>query len=134
METTALVAELLVIGFQSLVWIGLLLTALFGLDPLVLLGLAFEKAHVFTTATLIGLAYLVGIIIEQLSLRAFGSEGIRHCKRSEAIPYDAGGDCFVAKTAPRNDRRVPPKKSKRSHSQRVFVARCPVVYNGYSAP
>ncbi|MGA9348496.1 MAG: hypothetical protein WBW48_06795, partial [Anaerolineae bacterium] len=26
-----------------------------------------------------------------------------HCERSEAIPKPQGGDCFVAKNAPRND-------------------------------
>lgn len=66
MSTTALFVELLVIGLEALAWIALLIGIFFGLDWITSLGVAFEKASVFTTVVVIGVAYLMGIIVDEI--------------------------------------------------------------------
>ncbi|RPJ79753.1 MAG: hypothetical protein EHM20_00435 [Alphaproteobacteria bacterium] len=66
MSTTALFIELLVIGLEALAWIALLIGIFFGLDWITSLGVAFEKASGFTTVVVIGIAYLIGIIVDEI--------------------------------------------------------------------
>jgi hypothetical protein len=66
MSTTALFVELLVIGLETLIWLALLVSSLFGLDWVSHMGTAFEKAGVFATVAMVSLAYLVGIIVDEI--------------------------------------------------------------------
>jgi hypothetical protein len=67
MSTTAIVVELLVVGLETLAWAILLIGSLFGLDWLKPLAIAFEQAGVLLTMLIVGFAYIVGIVVEQVS-------------------------------------------------------------------
>lgn len=67
MSTTTLFVELLIVGLEACTWLTLLIGALFGFDWLLAFVSAFEKAEAFTTAVLLCFAYLVGIVVEEVS-------------------------------------------------------------------
>lgn len=66
MSTTAVFVELLIIGLESLVWLSLLISSLFGLGWMTTISATFEKVGVFATITVIGLAYVVGIVVDEI--------------------------------------------------------------------
>jgi len=66
MSTTTVFVELLIIGLESLVWLALLISSLFGLDWVPTIVSTFEKADVFATIAVIGLAYIVGIVVDEI--------------------------------------------------------------------
>lgn len=65
MSTTTAFVELLIIGMQALVWITLLMGALFGLQWTTELITAFEKAEALTTVGVLGFAYFMGILMDE---------------------------------------------------------------------
>lgn len=67
MSSTAMFIELLVVGFEALIWIALLIGTLFGVDWVPSLQDIFAHAEILVTAILIGLAYLLGIIIDAIT-------------------------------------------------------------------
>jgi hypothetical protein len=66
MSTTSLFVELLVVGFEALVWISLFFSAFCGIGWLPGLINIFEKAGLFVAIALVGFAYLVGIIFDEI--------------------------------------------------------------------
>ena len=66
MSTTTVFVELLIIGLESVAWLSLLISSLFGLDWLTTIAGIFEKADVFATIAVIGLAYVVGIVVDEI--------------------------------------------------------------------
>ena len=64
MTTTHLFVELLVIGFGTLVWLGLLGAAFFGYDPFALGGKSFSLSTLFPLLTF---AYVLGIVTDRLA-------------------------------------------------------------------
>jgi hypothetical protein len=66
-ETTAIVAELLVIGIEALVWVFLMAAAIVGYDDFT--GVA-SKWPQWAAAALIPLAYALGIIVDRVADRA----------------------------------------------------------------
>jgi len=66
MSTTTVFVELLIVGLESLVWLVLLVSSLFGVDWVPTIIIAFEKADVFATVAVIGLAYVVGIVVDEI--------------------------------------------------------------------
>ncbi|NPA71215.1 MAG: hypothetical protein GXO35_00170 [Gammaproteobacteria bacterium] len=67
MSTTALFVELLVIGFESLLWVFLLTVVVYGKDVVFLIRDAFLAANLFVTAVIISLSYLLGIVFDEIS-------------------------------------------------------------------
>jgi len=65
-STTTVFVELLIIGLESVAWLSLLISSLFGLDWLTTIAGIFEKADVFATIAVIGLAYVVGIVVDEI--------------------------------------------------------------------
>jgi len=59
--------ELLVVGFETLIWFALLTGTLFGVDWVPSLQDIFSHAEILATAILIGLAYLLGIIVDGIT-------------------------------------------------------------------
>jgi hypothetical protein len=66
MSTTAVFVELLIIGLESLLWLSLFISSLFGLDWVTTIVGTFEKADVFAAIVFIGLAYVVGIVVDEI--------------------------------------------------------------------
>lgn len=67
MSTSALFVELLIIGFEALTWIGLLISSLLGPSWTVQVEAAFDKASILSTAVIFGIAYVMGIIVDEVS-------------------------------------------------------------------
>ncbi len=88
MSTTALFVELLIVGLESLVWISLFLCAFFGVDWLLGLINIFEKADLFITTVLVGFAYLIGILLDELfdSLTGWWSNRIKSSIHEKGLP------------------------------------------------
>jgi hypothetical protein len=88
MNTTALFVELLVIGLGALTWLAFLICSLFGVDWMLQIEMAFEKASVFTAVFALGIAYLAGIIIDEVcdSLIEPWAVRIRSSVRKENMP------------------------------------------------
>ena len=88
MSTTALFAELLVVGFEALVWISLFLSAFFGIGWLLDLISIFEKAGLFAAIVMVGFAYLVGIIFDEIfdALTAGWSRRIKASIHEKNLP------------------------------------------------
>ena len=88
MSTTALFVELLIVGLESLVWIFLFISGFFGIDWLLGLINIFEKAGLFLTVVLIGFAYLIGILLDELfdSLTGWWSNRIKSSIHDKDLP------------------------------------------------
>ncbi len=86
MTTTHLFVELLVVGFGTLVWIGLLGAALFGYDPLGLSGNLFSLATLFPLLTF---AYVLGIVTDRVADQVFDRWDRRHLDQAFGSDLDA---------------------------------------------
>lgn len=88
MSTTTVFVEILVIGLEALVWIALLASSMFGLDWLSNLAGAFKNAETSTTLALIGVAYFIGILMDEVcdALLEPWSAYIRKSVRKEGQP------------------------------------------------
>jgi len=73
MGSTTLFVEILITGLESVIWLGFLLGCLFGTEWLNFIAKSFEVAQAFTTTLLLGLVYVVGIIIEEVTDALFES-------------------------------------------------------------
>jgi hypothetical protein len=88
MSTTTVFVELLIIGLQALAWLTLLVGSTFGLGWVSYIASAFEAASVFTTIATIGVAYVVGIVVDEIcdSLIEPWARCIRSSVREEGEP------------------------------------------------
>lgn len=71
MTTTAIFAELLVIGFQTALWITLFALAGLGIDPLKDLLPTLEKWAALLSIVAVALAYTLGVIVDRLTDMAY---------------------------------------------------------------
>jgi hypothetical protein len=80
--------ELIVIGLEGLAWITLLLCSLFGLNWLMTLVAACEKAEALSTVVIGSLAYFVGIVVDEVCDFVLGpwSSRIRESLREKGQP------------------------------------------------
>ena len=67
MSTTQLFAELLVIGIGALIWIAILIA---GVSQLSFQNIS-TNANIFTLAPIVGVAYVLGIIVDRISYGLF---------------------------------------------------------------
>jgi hypothetical protein len=65
-STTNVFVELLIIGLESLTWLALLVGSLFGLKWVSTIASIFEKADVLATLAFIGIAYVLGIVVDEI--------------------------------------------------------------------
>ncbi len=71
MATTTLLVELLIIGLQTLIWVSLFVFSVFGWSWLshIYIQKVFEHIGVFFTIILIALAYVLGIMFDEIYAR-----------------------------------------------------------------
>ena len=67
MDATTLFIEILITGMEAFVWIGLFISAVFGSQWIVKAIDMFTSAEVFLTTVLLAFAYVIGVIIEELT-------------------------------------------------------------------
>jgi len=67
MSTTTLFVEILIIGFESLVWIGLLLSIIWNPHDALVQAKAYSEYALLWTTLLFALAYVIGIIIDRVA-------------------------------------------------------------------
>ena len=67
MDAATLFVEILITGLEAFVWIGLFLSAVFGAQWVVKAIDMFNSAEVFLTTAFLAFAYVVGIIVEELT-------------------------------------------------------------------
>lgn len=76
MTTTGLVAELIVVGLQALMWIGVLLMASFGDEVVISKVTAMASAEAVFAIVLLAGAYTLGVILDRMYLLAVLGLGI----------------------------------------------------------
>lgn len=67
MNATTLFLEILITGLEAFVWIGLFISAVFGSQWVFKVMDMFNNAEVFLTTVILAFAYVIGIIIEELT-------------------------------------------------------------------
>lgn len=73
MDATTLFIEILITGLESFVWIGFFLSAVFGSQWLVKAIDMFNNAEVFLTTVSLAFAYVIGVIVEEMTDAIFES-------------------------------------------------------------
>ncbi len=81
MATTALFAEILVVGFQAAAWLSLLVLGLFGTDSVTLSDL--EKWVALITVIAVAAAYMLGVIMDRVADDVF-LWGLRLAARNDS--------------------------------------------------
>jgi len=74
MQTTTLYVELLIIGFEVYIWLGLFLASFVQMDRMALLLKKFESYSFLATLTALGLAYLLGIVFDKIAHFLVGAQ------------------------------------------------------------
>lgn len=74
MQTTTLYVELLIIGFEVAIWLGLIIASVTGVGRLSALLKQFEGYAFLVTLVAFGLAYLLGIIFDKIAHFLVGAQ------------------------------------------------------------
>ena len=88
MSTTAIFVELLIVGIETFIWLGFLVSSLFGVKWFSFIGFLFEKSSLTSTILFVGLAYVFGIVFDEISdtLIEPWANRIRNSTREEKDP------------------------------------------------
>lgn len=93
MATTGLVAELIVVGLQAILWINVLLVGIFGHQAVFKFISILASAEAVFAAVLLAVAYTIGVVVDRLCLVAVLGLGIEK--------FFCEGKWFRAKAKPR---------------------------------
>lgn len=66
MSTTTLFVELVIIGLEVIVWLMLLISSIFGITWFLPISTVFDKANLFMSLLTFSVAYVLGIIFDEI--------------------------------------------------------------------